>query len=499
MLTPLRVRRSTAVLSLALALLAGGLIAVWGGHRLGLAASAAPAYVNSVSAQDAGSLSAGFAPIVKRAMPAVVNIASSRVTKTRGGENPLFNDPMFREFFGDQLPNGGGPRERKEHGLGSGVIVNQQGYILTNNHVVEKASEITVSLSDRREFKGKVVGSDPMSDLAVVKIDAGGSLPALPFSDSSNAMVGDIVLAIGNPFGIGQTVTMGIVSATSRGGLGIEDYEDFIQTDAAINPGNSGGALINHRGELVGINTAILAGRSGGNQGIGFAIPINMARQVMDQILKNGRVIRGYIGIGIQAVTPDLAKAFGMKDPNGVAITSVEPEGPAAGSGLQVGDVVTSLNGEDVKDINAFRLRVSQMAPGATVKLTVLHENGQKKEITVKLGELPTDKAQRGATPGEDNEGTTLAGVTVDRLTPQIIQRLGVPSTTRGVVITNIDPASNGAESGLQQGDVIQSINRQPVTSVADYSRLLRQAGKNAVLLRIARGQGSLFIVVQPD
>ncbi len=497
MLTPLRVRRSTAVFSLVLALLAGGLLTLWGSHFFGSAGGTVPVFVSSVSAQDAGSLTAGFAPIVKRAMPAVVNIASSRVTKSRGADNPLFNDPMFREFFGDQFPNV--PRERREHGLGSGVIVNQQGYILTNNHVVEKATEITVSLSDRREFKGKVVGADPMSDIAVVKIDAGGSLPVLPFSDSSHAQVGDIVLAIGNPFGIGQTVTMGIVSATSRGGLGIEDYEDFIQTDASINPGNSGGALINNRGELVGINTAILAGRSGGNQGIGFAIPINMARQVMDQILKNGKVIRGYIGINIQEVTPDLAKAFGMKGQNGVAITGVEPDGPAANSGLQVGDVVTALNGEDVKDINAFRLRVSQMAPGTSVGLTVLRENGQKKDVTVKLGELPTDKAQRGGTEGEGGDDSTLSGVTVDRLTPQMVQRLGLPSATKGVVVTNIDASSPAAESGLQQGDVIQSVNRQAVTSVADYNRLIRQAGKNAVLLRVARGQGSLFIVIQPE
>lgn len=497
MLAPLRVRRFTAALSLVLAVLAGGLLALLGSHLLGRAGGTVPVYVSSVSAQDAGSLSSGFAAIVKRAMPAVVNVASSRVTKTRASDNPFFSDPMFRQFFGDQFPNV--PRERKERGLGSGVIINRDGYILTNNHVIDKASEITVSLSDHREFKGKVVGADPLSDIAVVKIDAGDSLPVLPFSDSSRAQVGDIVLAIGNPFGIGQTVTMGIISATSRGGLGIEDYEDFIQTDAAINPGNSGGALINNRGELVGINTAILAGRSGGNQGIGFAIPINMARHVMDQILKNGKVIRGYIGINIQEVTPELAKAFGMKGQGGVAITGLESDGPAASSGLQVGDVITALDGQPVKDINAFRLRVSQMAPGTSVRLTVLREGGQSKEITVKLGELPAEKTQGGSSEGGGSEDTTLSGVSVDRLTPQMIQRLGVPAGTKGVVVTGIDPASPAADSGLQQGDVIQSVNRQPVTGVADYNRLIRQAGKNTVLLRVARGQGSLFIVIQPQ
>ncbi|MCC7497632.1 MAG: DegQ family serine endoprotease [Bryobacterales bacterium] len=497
MIAPLRVRRSTAVVSLVLALLVGGLLTFGGIHLLSGAGGLVPVYVSSVSAQDAGSLATGFAPIVKRAMPAVVNIASSRVTKTQAGDNPLFNDPMFRQFFGDQFPNV--PRERKERGLGSGVIINRDGYILTNNHVIEKATEITVSLADRREFKGKVVGADPLSDIAVVKIDAGDSLPVLPFSDSSRALVGDIVLAIGNPFGIGQTVTMGIISATSRGGLGIEDYEDFIQTDAAINPGNSGGALINTRGELVGVNTAILAGRSGGNQGIGFAIPINMARHVMDQILKNGKVIRGYIGINIQEVTPELAKAFGMKGQNGVAITGIEPDGPAANSGLQVGDVITAMNGERVQDINTFRLHVSQMAPGTSVRLGVLRENGQTKDVTVKLGELPTGKAESGGGEGEGGEQTTLSGVTVDRLTAQMIQRLGVPAGTKGVVVTNIDPASAASGSGLQQGDVIQSINRQPVTSVADYNRLIRQVGKKPVLLRVARGEGSLFIVIQPE
>ena len=447
--TPLRVRRSTAALSLVLALLAGGLAVAWGGHWFGLGGGTVPVYVSSVSAQDAGTLQTGFAPIVKRAMPAVVNIASSRVTKTRGNENPFFSDPMFREFFGEQAPNA--PRERKERGLGSGVIINQQGYILTNNHVVEKASDITVSLGDRREFKGKVVGSDPKSDLAVIKIEAGGSLPALAFGDSAHARWAISSSPSATRSASARTVTMGIVSATSRGGLGIEDYEDFIQTDAAINPGNSGGALINSRGELIGINTAILAGRSGGNQGIGFAIPINMARQIMDQILKNGRVVRGYIGISIQEVTPDLAKAFGMKGASGIAVTGVQPDSPATGSGLEVGDVVTALNGEPVRDSNAFRLKVSQMAPGTSVKLSVVRENGQKKEITVKLAELPNDQAQSGG-PGAEGEESTLSGVTVERLTPQMIQRLGIPASIRGVVVTNVEAGSTAAEAGLQQG-----------------------------------------------
>src|SRR5262245_60752200 len=277
-------------------------------------------------------LTTSFASVVKNAQPAVVSIASTKVVKTSGGDEglaPFFDDPMFRRFFGDGPQNRfGKPREQREHGLGSGVIVSPDGYILTNNHVIEGANEIEVYTSDKREMKARVIGADPKTDIAVVKVEA-KNLPTLPFADSSQAQVGDIALAIGNPFGIGQTVTMGIISATGRGDLGIEDYEDFIQTDAAINPGNSGGALINASGQLIGVNTAILSG-AGGNQGVGFAVPSNLARAVMNQLLRNGKVVRGYLGVLIQPVTPEIAKAFNLPDARGALVGEVTPDGPAA-------------------------------------------------------------------------------------------------------------------------------------------------------------------------
>ena len=278
---------------------------------------------------------------------------------------------------------------RREGGIGSGVIVSADGYILTNNHVVEKADTVKVSLNDRREFTAKVLGTDPHTDIAVLKID-GHNLPVVPVGGAKPA-VGDLALAIGNPFGIGQTVTMGIVSATGRGGLNIEQYEDFIQTDAAINPGNSGGALVNTNGDLIGINTAILAGNGGGNQGIGFAIPVAMAREVMDQIVKTGKVVRGFMGAQIQDVTPDLARAFKLKGPNGAVLTNIESGTPADRAGLQAGDVVTAVNGEPVADSNSLRLRISRTAPGTAVKLTVQRAEGPK-EVTVTLGQCRTRK-----------------------------------------------------------------------------------------------------------
>ena len=316
---------------------------------------------------DLDALNHGFAAVLKPAVAAVVNISSSRLVKTDAGDQGAFSDPFFRQFFGDRF---GAPKEQREQSLGSGVIVSRDGYIITNSHVVEGASKVQVYLSDKRELNGRVVGSDQKSDIAVVKID-GNNFPTLPLGNSSQAQIGDLVFAIGNPFGVGQTVTMGIVSATGRGNLGIEDYEDFIQTDAAINPGNSGGALVSTSGQLIGINTAILS-RSGGNQGIGFAIPVNMVHQVMDQMLQHGKVVRGWVGLGIQDVTPAIAKAFSLSEPRGVLVGDVSPSGPAAKAGLTKGDIVLSMNGEPVVDTHSFRLKVASTAPGSAVTLRVL-------------------------------------------------------------------------------------------------------------------------------
>ena len=335
--------------------------------------------VAAASGPDSGvPFNGSFAPIVKKVIPSVVNISSTHIVQTP--LNPLFEDPFFKRFFG------GVPRKEKEHSLGSGVVMSPDGYVLTNSHVVEGGTDIEVSFGDQAQIPARIVGTDPRTDLAVIKLDRSGLTP-LPLADSSEVQVGDIALAIGDPFGIGRTVTMGIVSATSRGNLGIESEEDFIQTDAAINPGNSGGALINARGELIGINTAILS-PTGGNLGIGFAVPSNMARFAMEQISKSGRVIRGYLGVVIQPLTTDLAKQFGFNGTNGALIREVEAGSPAEQAGLKQGYIVTAINGKPVTDSRNLQLAISQMAPGSTVNLSVFND-GRQQQVSVKLAEEP--------------------------------------------------------------------------------------------------------------
>src|SRR3990172_3959873 len=357
----LQVRRSIAVIGLAAALLIGGGLGWTFTSSAQPVLGAARAVTLSVGKEtkgSGGSLAQGFADVIQPILPAVVNISTSRTVQRTRQEAPFPDDPFFRRFFGDPFGNDNQqPSERRQRGLGSGVIVSPDGYILTNNHVIEGANDIDVLLNDKRQLKAKLVGADPRSDLAVLQIQATG-LTSLKLGDSSKLRVGDIVLAIGNPFGLDETVTMGIVSATGRRSLDLSGnggYEDFIQTDAAINPGNSGGALINNRGELIGINTAIISG-TGGNQGIGFAIPINMARGIMEQILKTGKVTRGYLGIIIQEVTPDLAKAFDLSSSEGALIGDVTSDSPGARAGLQKGDVVVALNGQPVADPQDLRL-----------------------------------------------------------------------------------------------------------------------------------------------
>lgn len=435
--------------------------------------------------------SMGWASLFKPALPAVVSITSTRIVKTR--QSPLFNDPFFQQFFGGQLPRQ--PQQEREKGLGSGVIISPEGYILTNNHVVDKGTDIKVILRDKRQFTGKVVGTDPKTDIAVLKIEATG-LPTIPFGDSSKLEVGDYSFAIGNPFGVGETATMGIISATGRNGLSIEDYEDFIQTDAAINPGNSGGALLNARGELIGINTAILSG-GGGNQGIGFAIPINMAKYVMDQILKHGKVVRGYIGVGIQEVTPELARAFNVSAEKGALVSSVDPDGPGAKAGLQRGDVITELNGQPIDGPNDLRLQVGTMVPGTTVHLKV-ERNGRMRDVSLRLAEAPAAKGAGNGAAGSA-ENTPMRGVDVDELTSDVREQLGLKPDVKGVVVTKVADDSPAADAGLQRGDVIEQINRQPVNSVADYQRLVGQAGKQSLVLLINRGGNTNFMVVQPE
>ena len=488
-------RQYAVMMILAAIVLMEGLVVVFvfgvAGHPLFNSSKIAPVFV--VHAEPKGvdpGAEHGFKSVFKPALPAVVSIATSRIVNVP--QMLYFNDPFFQQFFGGQLPQG--PQQEREQGLGSGVIISPDGYILTNNHVIAKSTDIKVMLADKREFPGKVIGADPKTDIAVVKIDA-SSLPTITLGDSSKLQVGDYALAIGNPFGVGETGTMGIISATGRNGLDIEDYEDFIQTDAAINPGNSGGALLNIRGELIGINTAILSGNSGGNQGIGFAIPIKMGKYVIDQILKNGKVVRGYIGVVPQEVTPSLAKAFHIPPEKGALVGDVEHDSPGAKAGLETGDVITELDGQPISGPNDLRLRVGNMTPGTTVRLKILR-NGESKEVSLTLGETPASKGSKNSLGAAEN--SPLAGVQVQELDVDTRQQLGLGSDVKGVVVAYVPNTSPAAEAGLQRGDVIEQVNRQPVNSVADYQRLVRQAGKEAVVLLINRGGATTFVVVQP-
>jgi Do/DeqQ family serine protease len=379
----MRRRISTPVWLLLLVLVVFIFVSAIAGLRLGKHSGQPLFSVSAASDADTVPLNGSFAPAVNKAIPSIVNISSSRVVKPQQ-RFPFLNDPLFQQFFG------GVPREQRERSLGSGVIVSSDGYILTNNHVVEDASDIEVSFGDQDQTPARVVGTDAPTDLAVVKVDRQGLTP-LPLADSSKVEVGDIALAIGDPFGIGRTVTMGIISATGRGNLGIEGEEDFLQTDAAINPGNSGGALINARGELIGVNTAILS-PTGANLGIGFAVPSNMARSVMEQIAKFGKVVRGYLGVVVQSITPELAKQFGVSSTSGALISEVEPGSPAEKAGVRRGDIVLQLNGTSLREPRELLLGVSKMKPGTTINLTISRD-GKQQQASVTLGEeAPQDK-----------------------------------------------------------------------------------------------------------
>lgn len=453
-----------------------------------------------------------FASLAKAAMPAVVNISTTRVVRGGGGgagggggesaeKAPPFNDPFFRRFFGDEFfRRFQAPRERREAALGSGVIVSSDGYIVTSNHVVEKAEQIKVLLPDKREFVGKVIGTDPPTEIAVIKIDA-KNLTALPWGDSDKLQVGEYVLAVGNPFALNSTVTMGIVSAVGRANVGIADYEDFIQTDAAINPGNSGGALINTRGEVIGINTAIFS-ESGGYMGIGFAVPSNMARIVMASLLKNGKVTRGWLGVSVQDVNQDLAKQFGLSEAKGALVSEVLPDSPAAAAGVKAGDVITEIDGKTVDSAALLRNAVAQTPIGQTVKLSILRNNNQQ-SLDVKIAERPKEMAQREpqgpSQQQEPGKPSALSGLAVQDLTPEMVRDLGLAPGTRGVVVTDLAPSSAAATAGIQPGDIIVEVNRQPVRSVAELKQIASKLKeKDSALLLINRQGGRVFLVVKP-
>jgi serine protease Do len=441
------------------------------------------------------------APVVKKVGPSVVNIYSTVTIHER--PNQLFSDPFFRHFFGEEPGGQTQPRTHREQSLGSGVIVSPDGYILTANHVVEGADKVKVALaSGEKEFDAKIIGTDPATDTAVLKVDA-KNLPAITIADSDKLEVGDVVLAVGNPFGVGQTVTMGIVSALGRGGFGVNNYENFIQTDAAINLGNSGGPLVDAEGRLVGINTWIIS-RTGGSQGLGFAVPINMARYVMERLISDGKVTRGYLGLWLQPdMTPDLARQFNLPSMNGALVTTVDPESPAGKAGFKEGDFVTEFNGQKVKDMRQLRLMVSQTAPGRKVTLRIVRD-GKEKTLSATLGELPKEQLARNGKvqPGDRGQSKTdaLDGVEVTDLDAQARREADIPGNVRGALVTKVEEDSNAAEAGLRAGDVIIEINRQPVRTSDEAVALSEKVKGDRILLRVWRGgeggSGMLFLSV---
>ena len=436
-----------------------------------------------------------LAELVKELKPTVVNISTTKLVRSplddffRGfGDSPdSFGNELFRRFFGDQ------PREFRQKSLGSGFIIDKEGYILTNNHVVEKAEEIKVKLSDQqKEYDAKIIGTDPRTDLALIKIKGAGDFPAVHIGDSDTLEVGEWVVAIGNPFGLEQTVTTGIISAKGRV-IGAGPYDDFLQTDASINPGNSGGPLFNLKGEVVGINTAIVAG----GQGIGFAIPVNMAKRLLPQ-LKKGRVTYGYLGVLPQDVTPELADSFGLKDTTGVLIGDVISGEPAEKGGMKKGDVVLEFNGKTVDNAHHFRKMVGDTPVGTKAKITVWRDK-RRKTLTVTVGEIPE---QQVATAPSKPEETGRWGLSVQDISPAIVDQLGLPDNT-GVVITQVEPNSPAREEGLQRGDVIIEVEHEPVKNMADFKKYIelnQKQKKNTILLTVrvkANNYRTLFVVLK--
>ena len=455
--------------------------------------------------------STSLAPVVKRVAPSVANIYSTVVTKDKGQGwvHPFLNDPTFRKFFGEELGRQSRPREQKSQSLGSAVVVSPNGYLLTASHVVEGAESVKVALTlpgGEKEFDAKIIGADAASDIAVLKIESGTNLPSLILGDSDTLEVGDMVIALGNPFGVGQTVTAGIVSGLSRGGFGISGYEDFIQTDAAINPGNSGGALVDAEGRLVGINTAIMS-RTGGNQGVGFAVPINMARYVMDRITTEGKVRRGYLGINIQPLDPHLAQEFNLPEGTaGVLVGGVSTGSAAEKAGLRSGDLILEVNSKKVPEPRVLQLVVSQNPPGSKINLKILRGDSNKKPaektITATLAELPAELAG-GGDDSDTNKGVdTLDGVEVGDLDNKTRRQFEVPGNIRGAVVSNIEEGSPAAEAGLLPGDVILQINRKPMNSAEEVVAMSEKVGDSRVLLQIWRGGrngqgGTRFIAIE--
>ncbi|MDR4495091.1 MAG: DegQ family serine endoprotease [Nitrospirales bacterium] len=433
-----------------------------------------------------------FIKVAKEAMASVVNISATKRTTIQGQQNPFLDDPFFRRFFGDEFEKRfQQPRERQEQGLGSGVIVSEDGYIITNNHVVEQADELMVLLGDKRKLPAKLIGTDPKTDLAVIKIEA-DHLPVLPWGDSISLQVGELVLAVGNPFGLNQTVTMGIISAVGRANVGIVDYENFIQTDAAINPGNSGGALVNLQGQLIGINTAIFS-RTGGYMGIGFAIPSQMVKNVMKSLIGHGKVIRGWLGVSIQELTQDLAAQFEAPDTQGALVGDVFEDSPAGKAGLKRGDIIRSYNGTSVKDPTHLRTLVADTPPSSSVPVEVWR-NSKKTTLSVSIAEMPKDMtALSKDTPGSITGNHALSGLSVEPVKP------GQTPDGQGVVVTQVESNSPADKAGLRSGDIILEINRSSIHSVKDFEQsVAKLKSDSSVLVLLHRGRGTIFLTIKP-
>ncbi len=436
--------------------------------------------------------SKAFSEIAGSISPSVVNISTTKVMKREAGPSP--EDPFFDLL--NPFRNFKMPKKWKEQSLGSGVIVSTDGYIITNNHVVEQADEIRVTLFDKRSFKAKIIGADTKTDIAIVKIEA-DNLRAAQWGDSDKLQVGEFVLAIGNPYGLSHTVTMGIISAVGRANVGIADYEDFIQTDAAINPGNSGGPLVNIKGELIGVNTAIFS-RSGGYQGIGFAVPSNMTRLVMNQLVDKGKVTRGWLGVTIQELTPELSQKFGLKSEKGALVGDIAKGSPAEKSGIKRGDIILEYNGKKISDVGNLRNMVAQSKVGSEISITILR-GGKEYAVKVVIVELPKDIAE--ATPGnvpEDSNFEGLSGLTAMELSREIARQLGLHKDEKGVVVVRVEAGSPAEEAGIRKGDVIQEIDRKRIEGLNDYTKAVSgMKPGDAALLFVNRGGKKFYVTIK--
>jgi serine protease Do len=482
-------RRTGTILG---AMLGSGLLATTGWGLRGVVApvQAAPLVATTMAAP--APVRDSYAELVARVAPAVVTIRTERVIKASASGTPFGNDPLLQRFFGERF-QGFEPPVQRSGGLGSGVIVSPDGYVLTNHHVIDGAQRITIDLPDRRSFDAKMVGSDPPSDLAVLKIETTG-LPSLPLGSSNAVRVGDVVLAFGNPLGVGQTVTMGIISAKGRAtGQGDGTYEDFLQTDAPINQGNSGGALVNTQGELIGINSQILSG-SGGNIGIGFAIPASMADNVMHQLIQHGSVERGRLGVLVQGVSAELAKSLGLEEVRGALVSSVEKASPAAQAGIEQGDVITTLNGETLRDSNDLRNRIAGTRPGTEIELGV-QRDGRPLTLHAKLAKLNATQVAADTHQPTSPEGRY--GMSVAPMNESMARQLGVDAQ-HGVVVTELDPAGAAAEAGLRTGDVIQEVNHQRVDGPDQLEKALERSGERPALVLVTREGNNLFLALAP-